>query len=65
MSIPDLRNAHLAWDYIDFGLIGFGFFVTAFVLAIVSIVKGRGGYGGAVLVGSVLAPIVAFALMVI
>ena len=48
--------ALLAWSF-GFGLIGFVFALTAFVLGVVGIVKGRSLYGVMLIVGSVVIPI--------
>jgi len=47
--------ALLAWSF-GFGIIGFAFALTAFVLGIVGIVKGRSLYGVMLIVGSVVIP---------
>jgi len=49
--------AILAWSF-GFGLIGFAFALTSFILGIMGIVKGRGLYGAMLIVGSVILPIV-------
>lgn len=46
----------LLWSF-GFGLLGFAFALTAFVLGIVGIVKGRSLYGVMLIVGSVVLPI--------
>ncbi len=48
--------ALLAWSF-GFGMIGFAFAITAFVLGIVGIVKGRSLYGVMLIVGSVVVPV--------
>ena len=49
--------ALLSWSF-GFGLIGFAFVVTAFVLGIVGIVKGRTMYGIVLIMGSVVLPVI-------
>lgn len=46
----------LVWSF-GFGLIGFAFALSAFVLGIVGIVKGRSVYGVMLIVGSVVIPV--------
>ena len=48
--------ALLAWSF-GFGLIGFAFAITSFILAIIGIVKGRTLYGIMLIIGSVCVPI--------
>ena len=49
--------ALLVWSF-SFGLIGYALALVAFILGIIGIVKGRTGYGLAVIVGSVLLPFI-------
>ena len=53
----------LLWWSLDFGFIGMGVAVAVFVLGVISMAKGRGGYGAAIVVGSFIAPITNIALM--
>ena len=46
----------LAWSF-GFGMIGVAFALTAFVLGIVGIVKGRSLYGVMLIIGSVAIPV--------
>lgn len=49
--------ALLVWSF-GFGLIGYAFALTTFILAIVGIIKGRTLYGIMLIIGSVVVPIV-------
>jgi mannitol-specific phosphotransferase system IIBC component len=49
--------ALLVWSF-GFGLIGFAFALTSFILGIIGIVKGRTMYGIMLIVGSVCLPII-------
>jgi len=49
--------ALLAWSF-GFGLIGFAFALTSFILGIIGIVKGRTMYGIMLIIGSVCLPII-------
>jgi len=49
--------ALLVWSF-DFGLIGLAFALTAFILAIIGIIKGRTLYGIMLIVGAVVVPII-------
>ena len=48
--------ALLAWSF-GFGVIGFAFAITSFILAIIGIVKGKTLYGIMLIIGSVCIPI--------
>ena len=52
--------ALLVWSF-GFGLFGFGLAITAFVLGIIGIVKGRGLYGAMLIVGSIVLPVLSVA----
>ena len=47
----------LIWSF-QFGLVGFAFALTSFILAIIGIVKGRTLYGIFLIIGSVCLPII-------
>jgi len=49
--------ALLIWSF-GFGLVGFAFALTSFILGIIGIVKGRTMYGIMLIVGSVCLPII-------
>ena len=49
--------ALLVWSF-GFGLIGFAFALTSFILGIIGIVKGRTMYGIMLIIGSVVLPII-------
>ena len=49
--------ALLVWSF-GFGLVGFAFALTSFILGIIGIVKGRTVYGIMLIVGSVCLPII-------
>ena len=49
--------ALLVWSF-GFGLVGFAFALTSFILGIIGIVKGRTMYGIMLIVGSVCLPII-------
>ena len=49
--------ALLIWSF-GFGLVGFAFALTSFILGIIGIVKGRTMYGIMLIIGSVCLPII-------
>ena len=49
--------ALLVWSF-GFGLVGFAFALTSFILGIIGIVKGRTVYGIMLIIGSVCLPII-------
>lgn len=54
--------ALLVWSF-GFGLVGFAFALTSFILGIIGIVKGRTMYGIVLIVGSVCLPIIGLIYM--